>query len=73
MGRHLKEMKKHMGWVKKNKTLIGKQFIVIYALGDESNNDLNINFAIESEQDFEDFKSKFSSGPPAPDFPNNCR
>lgn len=56
----------------KNETLVGKQFIVIYALGDQSNSDLNTDYLIESEQDFDDFKSDYSSGPPPPDFPNKC-
>jgi hypothetical protein len=56
-----------------NERLIGKQFIVIYSIEDESNSDLNTDYFIKSEQDFDDFKSEFSSGPPPPDFPGNCK
>jgi len=56
-----------------DEALIGKQFIVIYALGNPSNSDLNTDFLIETEQDFDDFKSEYSAEPPAPDFPNNCK
>ena len=64
---------KAYGIGQKDEKLIGKQFIVIYAKGDNSNSDLNTDYLIESQQDFDDFKSKFTSGPPSPDFPNNCK
>jgi len=64
---------KAYGIGQKDETLIGKQFIVIYALRDQSNSDLNTDYLIESEQDFDDFESEFSSAPPSPDFPNNCK
>jgi|GEM_PF-2118093 len=57
----------------KDENLINRQFLVIYAIDDESNSDLNTNYMIESEQDFNDFKSEFISGPPSPDFPNHCK
>lgn len=53
-------------------SMIGLQFIVIYALSDKTNSDLNTDYLIESEQDFIDFNTEFSSGPPSPDYPNNC-
>ncbi|MGF1564324.1 MAG: hypothetical protein ACFCUH_03050 [Flavobacteriales bacterium] len=64
---------KAYGIGQKDETLIGKQFIVIYALRDPSNSDLNTDYLIESEQEFDDFESEFSSAPPSPDFPNNCK
>ena len=63
---------KAYGIGQKDERLIGKQFIVIYSISDESNSDLNTDYLIESEQDFDDFKSEFPSGPPSPDFPINC-
>jgi hypothetical protein len=53
--------------------VIGKQFVVIYQKGDPSNSDLNTDYLIETNQDFEDFKTEFSSAPPSPDVPDNCK
>lgn len=55
-----------------DENLVGRQFIVIYELANPSNSDLNVDYLIESEQDFEDFADKYSSEPPSPDFPENC-
>ncbi|TVR41393.1 MAG: hypothetical protein EA392_01550 [Cryomorphaceae bacterium] len=73
LGINFKGKMKAYGIGQGNERFIGKQFVVIYEIGNESNSDLNTNYLIESEQDFEDFKSEFSSGPPPPNFPNNCK
>jgi len=52
--------------------LIGKQFIVVYAWGEPSNSDLNTDFLIESDSDFQKFLSEYSTHPPPPNFPNKC-
>lgn len=57
----------------KDESLIGKQFIVVYAQEDHSKSDLNTDFLIESQQDFNDFQLKYEAGPPSPDFPNTCK
>lgn len=72
-GTNFNGKEKAYGIGQKDEKLIGKQFIVIYAKGDNSNSDLNTDYLIETQQDFDDFKSKFASGPPSPDFPNNCK
>lgn len=56
-----------------NDRLVGKQFIVVYALDNPSNSDLNIDYMLETNQDFDDFKSKYAAGPPSPDYPNKCK
>ena len=72
-GENYNGKEKAYGIGQKDETLIGKQFIVIYALGDPSNSDLNTDFLIETEADFDNFSSDYSSGPTPPDFPNNCK
>jgi hypothetical protein len=63
---------KAYGIGQKDESLIGKQFVVVYALGNPSNSDLNTDFLIESDIDFQEFKSEYSTSPPPPDFPNKC-
>jgi hypothetical protein len=57
----------------KDDKLIGKKFVVIYAIADNSNSDLNTDFQILTTQDFDDFNTEFSSAPPSPNFPNKCK
>lgn len=63
---------KAYGIGQKDETLVGKSFVVVYALGEPSNSDLNTDFLIESDADFQEFKQEYSSTPPSPDFPNKC-
>lgn len=63
---------KAYGIGQKDESLIGNQFLVIYERKNPSNSDLNLNYLIETEQDFEELKTEFSSAPPSPDFPRNC-
>lgn len=72
-GKEYKGEEKAYGVGQGDESLIGKRFIVIYASGYPSDSDLNTDFLIETEQDFDDFKSEFSAGPPTPDFPNKCK
>lgn len=56
-----------------NKELLGKRVVVIYEANNPSNSDLNTDYFIGTEDDFNDFITEFSSSPPPPDFPNNCK
>lgn len=71
-GNQYEGKEKAYGIGQKDETLLGKYFIVVYALGNPSNSDLNTDFSMESDTDFQDFKSKYSTNPPPPDFPNSC-
>jgi hypothetical protein len=53
--------------------LIGKRFVVIYEKNNPSNNDLNTDFYIETDLDFQNFESEYSTYTPSPDFPNKCK
>lgn len=53
--------------------IVGRQFVVIYQLGSPDNSDLNIDYSIESDQDFIAFEEKYENNPPSPDFPNKCK
>jgi hypothetical protein len=64
---------KAYGIGQKDATLIGKSFIVVYALGNPSNTDLNTDFLIKSDADFQKFKGEYPNSPPPPDFPNKCK
>jgi len=63
---------KAYGIGQKDETLIGKRFVVVFSLGNPSNSDLNTDFLIESDADFQKFKREYLNGPPPPDFPNKC-
>lgn len=65
-------MEKAYGIGQKDKTLIDKRFVVVFAKDNISNNDLNTDFLIDTEADFEKFRTDHQNGPPPPDFPNKC-
>ncbi|MEZ4720661.1 MAG: hypothetical protein R2813_02160 [Flavobacteriales bacterium] len=52
---------------------IGKQFVVVYELADPSNSDLNIDFLIETDDDFESFLNEHQDSKLQPDYPNKCK
>jgi len=54
-------------------SIIGKSYVVVYALEDPSNSDLNMKFFIESDTDFNDFLSEYQNNPPPQDFPRKCK
>jgi hypothetical protein len=64
---------KAYGIGQKDGSLIGKRFIVVHALGNPDNSDLNTDFFIESESDFQEFKEKHTTNSPKPDFPKKCQ
>lgn len=47
--------------------LIGKSFLVVYKLTDIDDNDLNFNYLIESDDEFEKLVESFENDPPTPD------
>jgi hypothetical protein len=53
--------------------LMDKQFVVVYEKNNPSNNDLNTDFYIETDLDFQEFKTQYSTSAPNPDFPNKCK
>ena len=53
--------------------IIGRQFVVIYQQSDPNNSDLNFDFLIESDIDFQEFEDEYQNNPPPPDFPNKCK
>lgn len=56
-----------------DETLIGKRFVVVYSLEDSSNSDLNTDFIIDTDLDFQEFEVEYENSPPSPDFPNKCK
>ena len=60
---------KAYGIGQKDKTLIGKSFVVVYKQDDPSSNDLNLDFPMDSEAGFRKFQNDYLAGPPSPDFP----
>lgn len=72
-GDSYKGKEKAYGIGQKDNRLIGKKIVVVYALGNPSNSDLNTDFLIESDADFQEFKGEYSHAPPSPDFPNKCK
>lgn len=64
---------KTYGIGQKDESLIGKQFVVVYDLVEPSRSDLNTDFLIDSDSDFQEFKKEYQNDPPPPDFPNKCK
>lgn len=44
----------------------GTFYMVIYEIGNPSNHELNMNYRINSDEDFEDFIEKYEDNPPPP-------
>lgn len=72
-GNFFKEKEKAYGIGKKDESLIGNKYIVIYEFADPSNSDLNFDFPIWNETDYQEFITEFAGNPPPPDFPNHCK
>jgi hypothetical protein len=45
---------------------VGYKYLVVYKLSDPSVSDLNFNYLIKSEEDFQDLLVQFESDPPTP-------
>ena len=58
--------KKSRGIGQDKSELIGKLFLVVYKKSNPEESDLNFDYLIESEADFEDLLEEFESFPPEP-------
>jgi len=49
-----------------NSRLIGRSYLVVYKLSDPNKSDLNFNYYIEDEQEFQELLKEFETNPPTP-------
>ena len=61
------------GLWKKDTDMLGRSFLVVYALGEPLNSDLNTDHSLTTEMDLQQFTDEHQGSPPPPDFPNRCR
>ncbi|MFH2141019.1 MAG: hypothetical protein ABIJ97_01255 [Bacteroidota bacterium] len=47
--------------------LVGKSYLVVYKLSDINDNDLNFDYPIESQQEFDELVESFKTNPPKQD------
>lgn len=50
-----------------NSSLLGRSFLVVYKLSDINSNDLNFNYPIKSQQEFDELVDSFKNNPPKQD------
>lgn len=60
---------KNYGIGQSKEELIGKKYLVVYSSNNPTESDLNFDYPIETEEEFQELKVKFASTPPNPDWP----